>query len=43
MICPDRQQNLDDMRVGEPCPQCGGVPRSAVVQAQAVMIAVSDI
>jgi predicted RNA-binding Zn-ribbon protein involved in translation (DUF1610 family) len=35
MICPDCQQNLDDVPVGDPCPQCGGVRRSAVVQAQA--------
>ena len=32
MICPDCQQNLDDVPVGDPCPQCGGVQRSAVVQ-----------
>ena len=41
MICPDCQQNLDDVPVGDPCPQCGGARRSAVVQAQAAMVAVS--
>ena len=41
MICPDCQQNLDDVPVGDPCPQCGGKRRSAVVQAQAAMAAVS--
>ncbi len=37
MICPDCQQNLDDVPVGDPCPQCGGTRRSAVVQAQATL------
>jgi hypothetical protein len=37
MICSDCQQNLDDVPVGEPCPQCGGNRRSAVVQAQAAL------
>lgn len=41
MICPDCQQNLDNVPVGDPCPQCGGVRRSAVVQAQAAMVGVS--
>ena len=43
MICPDCQQNLDDVPVGDPCPQCGGVRRSAVVQAQAAMVGVSAL
>src|SRR5690349_701993 len=37
MTCPDCQQNLDDVPVGDPCPQCGGNRRSAVVQAQAAL------
>jgi len=41
MICPDCQQDLDDVSVGDPCPQCGGKRRSAVLQAQATMAAVS--
>ena len=41
MICPDCQQDLDDVPVGDPCPQCGGNRRSAVVQAQAAMVGVS--
>ena len=41
MICPDCQQDLDDVPVGDPCPQCRGKRRSAVVQAQAAMAAVS--
>ena len=43
MICPDCQQNLDDVPVGDPCPQCGGNRRSAVVEAQAAMVGVSAI
>ncbi len=43
MICPDCQQNLDDVPVGDPCPQCGGARRSAVVPAQAAMAAASAI
>jgi hypothetical protein len=41
MICPDCQQNLDDVPVGDPCPQCGGARRSAVLQVQAAMVGVS--
>jgi hypothetical protein len=41
MICPDCQQNLDDVPVGDPCPRCGGARRSAVIQAQAALVAVS--
>ena len=41
MICPDCQQNLDDVPVGDPCPLCGGARRSAVIQAQAAVVAVS--
>jgi len=41
MICPDCQQNLDDVPVGDPCPQCGGNQRSAVVYAQAAIVGVS--
>lgn len=37
MICPDCQQNLDDVPVSDPCPQCGGARRNAVVQAQAAL------
>lgn len=37
MTCPDCQQNLDDVPVGDPCPQCRGKRRSAVVQAQAAL------
>lgn len=32
MICPDCQQNLDNVSAGDPCPQCGGIHRSVVVQ-----------
>jgi hypothetical protein len=38
MTCPDCQQNLDDVPVGDPCPQCGGIRRSAAVQAQAALV-----
>lgn len=31
MFCPDCDANLDDVRVGAPCPQCGGDRRSAIV------------
>jgi hypothetical protein len=31
MFCPDCDANLDDVRVGAPCPQCGGHRRSANV------------
>lgn len=41
MICPDCQQNLDDVPTSDPCPQCGGSRRSAVVQAQAAMASAS--
>jgi len=37
MICPDCQQSLDGVPVGDPCPQCGGVRRSAVVQVEAAL------
>jgi hypothetical protein len=43
MFCPDCQRNLDDVPVGDPCPQCGGSKRSAVVQAQVAMVGVSAI
>lgn len=43
MICPDCQQDLDDVPVGDPCPQCGGNRRSAVVQAQAAIVGVSAV
>jgi hypothetical protein len=41
MICPDCQQDLDDVPLGDPCPQCGGVRRSAVVYGQTAMVGVS--
>jgi hypothetical protein len=41
MICPDCQQDLDDVPVGDPCPQCGGIKRSAVVQGLAALVRVS--
>lgn len=31
MFCPDCDANLNDVRVGAPCPQCGGDRRSAIV------------
>ena len=34
MFCPDCMQNLDDVPLDDPCPQCGGVRRSAQVPAQ---------
>ena len=40
MICPD-QQNLDDVPVGDPCPQCGGVRRNAVVELPTLMVTAS--
>ena len=43
MICPDCQKNLDDVPVGDPCPQCGGNRRSAVVHAQVAMTAASAL
>jgi hypothetical protein len=43
MICPDCQQDLDNVPVGDPCPQCGSNRRSAVVHAQAAMAAASAI
>jgi hypothetical protein len=43
MICPDCQQDLDDVPVGDPCPRCGGNRRSAVVQAQAATVGVSAV
>jgi hypothetical protein len=30
MFCPDCDANLDDVRVGSPCPQCGSERRSAI-------------
>jgi hypothetical protein len=33
MTCPDCGENLDDVPVGEPCPQCGGSGRDARVLA----------
>ena len=41
MTWPDCQQSLDDVPVGDPCPQCGGNRRSAIVHAQTAMVAVS--
>lgn len=41
MICPDCQQNLDNVQVGDPCPQCGGTRRNAVVQLPTATVAVS--
>jgi hypothetical protein len=43
MICPDCQRNLDDVPVGDPCPQCGGGKRSAVVQAGAALVGVEAL
>jgi hypothetical protein len=34
MSCPDCGENLDDVPVGQPCPQCGGLRRDATVVAQ---------
>ena len=41
MICPDCQQNLDDVPVGDPCPQCGGTRRNVVVQLPTARVVVS--
>lgn len=41
MTCPDCQQNLDDVPVGDPCPQCGSSKRSAIVQGEAALAGVS--
>lgn len=41
MFCPDCKQNLDDVPLDDPCPQCGGLRRSAVVTAGAALAAVS--
>jgi hypothetical protein len=43
MICPDCQQNLDDVPVGDSCPGCGGQRRSAVVQAGAALAGVGTL
>ncbi len=43
MICPDCQQSLDDVPVGDPCPQCGGERRGAVVQGEVALAAVSAL
>jgi len=33
MFCPDCSRNLDDVPVGDPCPQCGSTRRSAAAPA----------
>jgi hypothetical protein len=37
MICPDCQQNLDNVPPSDPCPQCGRNRRSAEVRAGAAL------
>jgi hypothetical protein len=41
MFCPDCKQNLDDVPLDDPCPQCGGLRRSAVLTAETALAAVS--
>ena len=41
MFCPDCNANLDDVRVGAPCPQCGGDRRSATVVPEPVRAVVT--
>ena len=36
-ICSDCQQNLDEVPVGDPCPQCGGTLRNVVVELPTLM------
>ena len=41
MICADCKRDLDEVPVRDPCPQCGGNRRSAVVSGEAALVAVS--
>ncbi len=41
MICPDCTRNLDDVPLDDPCPQCGGLRRSAQVSGVAALVGVS--
>jgi len=40
MFCPDCQQNLDAVAIGEPCPGCGGTRRSANAEAGVARVSV---
>jgi hypothetical protein len=41
MFCPDCMQDLDDVPLDDPCPQCGGLRRSAQVSGEAALVAVA--
>jgi hypothetical protein len=43
MFCPDCRQDLDDVPVDDPCPQCGGLRRGAHVSGEAVLVAVAAV
>jgi len=38
MFCPDCDGNLDEVPVGDPCPVCGGLRRSAIASPDAVKV-----
>jgi hypothetical protein len=38
MTCPDCGERLDDIPVGQPCPQCGGLRRNASPTAQPAIV-----
>jgi hypothetical protein len=43
MTCPDCEQDLNDVSPSDPCPQCGGTRRNALVRGQAALVGVSAL
>ena len=43
MFCPECMQNLDDVPPDDPCPQCGGLRRSAQVTVQPVQVTATAV